>query len=66
MGCEAGRCNKTFTPQGIFIMIPSLEGWQNKAKEASSPYEVGLTPLDTNPVFQCLREGEFHVIVTRM
>ena len=30
-------------------MIPSLEGWPTKAKEAPSPYEVRLTPLDTNP-----------------
>ena len=40
MGCEAGRCNKTSTPKGIFIMIPSLEGWPTKAKEAPSPHEV--------------------------
>ena len=46
MGCEAGWCNKT-----------SLEGWPTKAKEALSPHEVGLTPLDTNPVFQCLWEA---------
>ena len=25
------------------------------AKEAPSPHEVGLAPLDTNSVFQCLR-----------
>ena len=37
-------------------MIASLEGWPTKAKEAPSPHEVRLTPLDTNPVFQCLRE----------
>ena len=35
-------------------MIPSLEGWPSKAKEASSPHEVRLAPLDTNPVFQSL------------
>ena len=35
-------------------MIPSLEGWPTKAKEAPSPHEVRLTPLETNPVFQCL------------
>ena len=35
-------------------MIPSLEGWPTKAKEAPSPHEVRLTPLDTNPVFQYL------------
>ena len=31
-------------------MIPSLEGWPTKAKEAPSPHDVRLTPLDTNPV----------------
>ena len=36
-------------------MIPSLEGWPSKAKEAPSPHEVSLTPLDTNPLFQCLQ-----------
>ena len=37
-------------------MTLSLEGWPTKAKEAPSPNEVRLVPLDTNPVFQCLRE----------
>ena len=37
-------------------MAPSLEGWPTKAKEAPSPHEVRLAPLDTNPVFQSLRE----------
>ena len=37
-------------------MIPSLEAWPTKAKEAPSPHEVRLTSLDTNPVFQCLRD----------
>ena len=55
MGCEAGRC-KTSTPYGIFIVIPSLEGLPTKAKEAPSPHEVRLTPLDTNPVFHSLRD----------
>ena len=32
----------------------ALEGWPTKGKEALSPHEVRLTPLDTNPVFQCL------------
>ena len=32
-------------------MIPSLEGWPTKAKEAPSPHKVRLAPLDTNPVF---------------
>ena len=36
-------------------MIPSVEGWPTKAKEAPSPHEVRLAPLDTNPVFQNLR-----------
>ena len=51
---KAGRCTGTSTSQSIFIMTPSLEGWPTKAKEASFPNEVRLTPLDTNPVFQCL------------
>ena len=38
-------------------MIPSLEGWPTKAKEAPSPHEVKLAPLDTNPVFQNLGGG---------
>ena len=39
----------------MFIVMPSLEWWPIKAKEAPSPHEVRLTPLDTNPVFQYLR-----------
>ena len=35
-------------------MIPSLEGLPTKAKEAPSPHEVRLSPLDTNPVFHSL------------
>ena len=35
-------------------MIPSLEGLSTKAKEAPSPHEVRLAPLDTNPVFHSL------------
>ena len=38
----------------MFIVMPSLEWWPIKAKEAPSPHEVRLTPLDTNPVFQYL------------
>ena len=53
MGCEAGQC-KTSSPEGIFIVTPSLEGWPTKAKEAPSPHEVRLALLDTNPVFQSL------------
>ena len=56
MGCKAGRCNKTSTPSGIFIVIPSLKEWPTKAKEAPSPHEVRLTPLDTTPEFHCLWE----------
>ena len=37
-------------------MIPSIEGWPTKAKEAPSSHEVRLTLLDTNPVFQYLRD----------
>ena len=44
-------------------MIPSREGWPTKAKEAPSSHEVRLTPLDTNPVFQCL--GKFCLILWR-
>ena len=55
MGCEAGRCNKTSTAEGTFIVIPSLEGWPTKAREAPSPYEVRLTVLDTNAVFKYLK-----------
>ena len=51
MGCEAGRCSKTSTPQDIFIVTPSLEGWQTKTNEAPSPHEVKLALLDTNPIF---------------
>ena len=57
MGCKAGQCNNTSTPQGIFILIPSLEGWATKAEEAPSPHEARRTPLDTNPVFQRLGEN---------
>ena len=35
-------------------MIPSLEGWPTKAKEAPSPHEVRMSPLDFNSVFQSL------------
>ena len=43
-------------------MAPSLEGSPTKAKEAPSPQEVRLDSLDTNPVFQYLRE--FHIGIT--
>ena len=35
-------------------MTPSLEGLPTNAKEAPSPDEVRLAPLDTNPVFHRL------------
>ena len=35
-------------------MTPSLEGWATKSKEALSPHEARLAPLDNNPVFQNL------------
>ena len=56
MGCKTGRLNKTFPPQGIFIVTPSLERWPTKAREATSLHELRLTPLDTHPVFPCLRD----------
>ena len=34
-------------------MITSLKGSPTKAKEAPSPHEVRVSPLDTNPVFAC-------------
>ena len=37
-------------------MTPSLERLPTKAKEAPSPHEVRLAPLDTNPVFHSLGE----------
>ena len=36
-------------------MTASLEWLPTKAKEAPSPHEARLAPLDTNQVFQCLR-----------
>ena len=40
-------------------MTSSLEGWPTKAKEAPSPQEVRLAPLDTNPVFKMLPDMQF-------
>ena len=54
MGCKACLCNKTSTPKGIFIMIPSLEGWPTKAKEAPSPHEVRPTLLTPTQYFNVL------------
>ena len=45
-------------------MTPSLEGWPTKAKEAPSPHEVRLAPLDTNPVFQSLGEKDTQSVAT--
>ena len=42
-------------------MTPSLEGLPTKAKEAPSPHEVRLTPLDTNPIFQCLEINMLYI-----
>ena len=53
MRCEAVRCDKKTIPLDIFIVTASLEKWTTKAKEAPSSHEVRLTPLDTNPIFQC-------------
>ena len=49
MGCEAG-CGKTSTLESIFIVTPLLEGWPIKIKEAPSPHELKLAPLDTKIV----------------
>ena len=42
-------------------MTLSLERWLIRAKEALSPYEVRLTSLETNPVFQCL--GDIFLLI---
>ena len=57
MRFKAVSCNKTLTSCSIFILTPSLEGWPTKAKEASSPIELRLNMLDTDPVFVSLREN---------
>ena len=36
-------------------MTPSQEELPTKANQVPSPHEVRLAPLDTSPVFQCLR-----------
>ena len=36
-------------------MTPSLEAWPTEAKEAPSPHDVKLAPLDTKPVTECLK-----------
>ena len=47
-------------------MTPSLEGWPTKAKEAPSPHDVRLAPLDTNPVFQSLGEKYLNFKVPKL
>ena len=49
MRCKVGQYNKTSTPYSTFIVTPSLEGWPPKAK-----LPMGM---DTNPVFQCVRDN---------
>ena len=48
MGWEAGQC-RTSTPEGIFIVTPSLEGWSSKAREEPSPHEVRHGPTGHQP-----------------
>ena len=43
-------------------MIPSLEEWPTKAKEAPSPLEVRLAPLATNPEFQNLGDKTLFLV----
>ena len=43
-------------------MTPSLEGSPTKAKEAPSPHEVRLAPLDTNPVFHSLGDDINNIV----
>ena len=59
MECGAGQCNKTSTPQGIFIVTPSLEGWTTNTKVTTSCHEVRLTTLDTNTVFESVGAFQF-------
>ena len=39
-------------------MTPSTEGWPSNAKEGPSPYEVRLTLLGSNTIFQYSTSGE--------
>ena len=43
--------------------MPSLEGLPAKAKEAPSPHEVRLAPLDTNPAVQKSSSRKYNAIV---
>ena len=47
-------------------MTPLLQGWPTKAKETLCPHEVGLAPLDTNPVFQSLGAKHSMIIMIIM
>ena len=40
-------------------MTPSLEGWQNKAKEASSPHEVRMTLPDTKNMYKVPEKNNY-------
>ena len=42
-------------------MTPSREGLPNKVKEAPFSHEVSLAPLETNSVFQCIRDKIGHI-----
>ena len=44
-------------------MTLSLEGLPTKAKEAPSPHEVRLAPLDTNPKFHSLRIVQAYILL---
>ena len=44
-------------------MTTSLEGLPTKAKEAPSPHEVRLDPLDTNPAVQENSSRKYNAIV---
>ena len=43
----------------VLGQIEGFEGLPTKAKEAPSPHEVRLAPLDTNPVFHSLGGNYF-------
>ena len=46
-------------------MAPSLEGWPTKAKEAPSPHEVRLAPLDTDLVLQSLGGADSELLLIK-
>ena len=43
-------------PDSVLTNPIGKDGVRTKAKEAPSPHEVRLAPLDSNPVFQSLNE----------